>query len=86
MAAAGASYGGYLANWMEGITDRCRTIVSHDGLYDLVGSLYSGNFVGGILQEFKGTPWENREALVQQAPASFANNFKTPIVDHSRGA
>jgi dipeptidyl aminopeptidase/acylaminoacyl peptidase len=78
--AAGASYGGYMANWMEGHTDRFRTIVSHDGLYDLVGSLYSGDFVGGTQQEFKGTPWENPEALVKQAPATFANNFKTPML------
>jgi dipeptidyl aminopeptidase/acylaminoacyl peptidase len=80
VAAAGASYGGYMANWMEGHTDRFRTIVSHDGLYDLVTMLYSGDFVGGIQQEFKGTPWENQQALINQAPATFANNFKTPML------
>jgi dipeptidyl aminopeptidase/acylaminoacyl peptidase len=80
VAAAGASYGGYMANWMEGHTDRFRTIVSHDGLYDLVTMLYSGDFVGGTQQEFKGTPWENQEALLKQAPATFANNFKTPML------
>jgi len=80
VAAAGASYGGYMANWMEGHTDRFRTIVSHDGLYDLVGSLYSGDIVGGTMQEFKGTPWENPQALINQAPATFANNFKTPML------
>jgi dipeptidyl aminopeptidase/acylaminoacyl peptidase len=80
VAAAGASYGGYMANWMEGHTDRFRTIVSHDGLYDLVTMLYSGDFVGGVQQEFKGTPWENSQALVNQAPATFANNFKTPML------
>src|SRR6266853_2247697 len=80
VAAAGASYGGYMANWIEGHTDRFRTIVSHDGLYDLVTMLYSGDFVGGTQQEFKGTAWENQQALINQAPATFANNFKTPML------
>ncbi len=45
--AAGASYGGYMANWMEGHTDRFRTIVSHDGLYDLVTMSLFGGLRGG---------------------------------------
>jgi dipeptidyl aminopeptidase/acylaminoacyl peptidase len=80
LAAAGASYGGYMANWVEGHTDRFRAIVSHDGLYDLVTMLYSSDFAGGSEQEFKGTPWENPQALVNQAPATFASNFKTPML------
>jgi dipeptidyl aminopeptidase/acylaminoacyl peptidase len=80
LAAAGASYGGYMANWMEGHTDRFRTIVSHDGLYDLVSSLYSSDFLVGSPQEFKGTAWENQEALLSQAPSTFAKNFKTPML------
>ncbi len=80
VAAAGASYGGYMANWMEGHTDRFRTIVSHDGLYDLVAAIYSSDLVGGTQQEFKGTPWENPQALISQAPSTFANNFKTPML------
>jgi dipeptidyl aminopeptidase/acylaminoacyl peptidase len=80
VAAAGASYGGYMANWVEGHTDRFRTIVSHDGLYDLVTMLYSSDFVGGSQQEFKGTPWENPQVLVDQSPATFASNFKTPML------
>jgi len=80
IAAAGASYGGYMANWVEGHTDRFRTIVSHDGLYDLVTMLYSSDLVGGFQKEFKGTPWENPQALINQAPATFASNFKTPML------
>ena len=80
LAAAGASYGGYMANWVEGHTDRFRTIVSHDGLYDLNAMIYSGDFVGGTLQEFKGTPWENPQALIDQAPSTYAKNFKTPML------
>jgi dipeptidyl aminopeptidase/acylaminoacyl peptidase len=42
--------------------------------------LYSGDFVGGAMQEFKGTPWENPQALINQAPATYAKNFKTPML------
>jgi len=80
VAAAGASYGGYMANWVEGHTDRFRAIVSHDGLFDLMTMIYSGDFVGGTMQEFKGTPWENPQALIDQAPVTYAANFKSPML------
>jgi dipeptidyl aminopeptidase/acylaminoacyl peptidase len=80
ISAAGASYGGYMANWVEGHTDRFRTIVSHDGLYDLVAAIYSADFVGGTLQEFKGTAWQNPQALIEQAPITYAHNFRTPML------
>lgn len=80
VAAAGASYGGYMAAWVEGHTDRFRTIVNHDGLYDLLTMLYSSDFPGGIDKEFGGTPWENQQALIDQAPVTYAKNFKTPML------
>jgi dipeptidyl aminopeptidase/acylaminoacyl peptidase len=80
VAAAGASYGGYMANWVEGHTDRFRAIVSHDGLFDLMTMIYSGDFVGGTMQEFKGTSWENPQALIDQAPVTYAANFKSPML------
>jgi dipeptidyl aminopeptidase/acylaminoacyl peptidase len=80
LAAAGASYGGYMANWLEGHTDRFRAIVSHDGLYDLITMVYSGDFVGGTKPEFGGAPWDNPQALIDQAPATYAKNFKTPML------
>ncbi len=80
LAAAGASYGGYMANWVEGHTDRFRTIVSHDGIYDLLGWIYSTDFVGGMLQEFKGTAWQNPQALIEQTPSTYTRNFRTPML------
>jgi dipeptidyl aminopeptidase/acylaminoacyl peptidase len=80
IAAAGASYGGYMANWVEGHTERFRAIVSHDGLFDLLSAIYSADFVGGTLQEFKGTPWQNPQALIDQAPVTYARNFRTPML------
>jgi dipeptidyl aminopeptidase/acylaminoacyl peptidase len=80
LAAAGASYGGYMANWVEGHTDRFRAIVNHDGLYDLLNSWFSADLPGGVDAELKGTPWANQQALIDQAPITFAKNFKTPML------
>jgi Dipeptidyl aminopeptidases/acylaminoacyl-peptidases len=80
LGAAGASYGGYMANWVEGHTDRFRTIVSHDGLYDMLTMWYSSDLIGGTEEELNGAPWKNQQVLIDQAPATFAKNFKTPML------
>ena len=80
MAAAGGSYGGYMANWMAGHTDRFKCLISHAGVFDLT-SMY------GVTEElwfpeweFKGTPWTNRETYERWSPHRSAKNFKTPML------
>jgi dipeptidyl aminopeptidase/acylaminoacyl peptidase len=80
LAAAGASYGGYMANWVEGHTDRFRTIVSHAGVFELLGSLYCSDLVGDWEKELKGVPWGNQQILIDNSPSTFARNFKTPML------
>jgi dipeptidyl aminopeptidase/acylaminoacyl peptidase len=80
LAAAGASYGGYMANWVAGHTDRFRAIINHDGCYDLLGSWFSADLPGGVEPELKGAPWANPQALIDQSPITFAKNFKTPML------
>ncbi|MGC2019527.1 MAG: S9 family peptidase [Candidatus Sulfotelmatobacter sp.] len=80
LAAAGGSYGGYMANWVEGHTDRFRTLVCHDGLFDIITMFYSSDLAGGVQPEFKGSPWGNQQPLIDQAPSTFAKNFKTPML------
>ena len=80
LAAAGASYGGYMANWVAGQTDRFRTIVNHDGLFDLMGAWFSADLPGGIDKELKGTPWENPQPLIEHSPLTFVKNWKTPML------
>jgi dipeptidyl aminopeptidase/acylaminoacyl peptidase len=80
LSAAGASYGGYMANWVEGHTSRFRSIVSHDGLFDTLTALYASDFVGGTQSEFHGTAWNDPDALVRQSPGYYARNFRTPML------
>ncbi|MGB9591183.1 MAG: prolyl oligopeptidase family serine peptidase, partial [Candidatus Kryptoniota bacterium] len=63
IAAAGASYGGYMINWMEGHNDSgiFKCFVSHDGLFDAASAFGSTEELWFPLWEFKGTPWSNPE-------------------------
>src|SRR3989454_5399305 len=41
LGALGASYGGYMVNWIAGHTDRFKCLVSHDGEFDTRTSFYT---------------------------------------------
>lgn len=82
--AAGASYGGYMINWIQGHNDdprfRFKTLVSHAGVYNLT-SMYGGTEELWFPEwEFKGTPWTNPEMYDRWSPHKFVSNFKTPIL------
>ena len=62
-AAAGASYGGYMVNWIAGHTDRFKALVSHDGVFDLVSMYGSTEELWFAEWEFRGPYWENPELL-----------------------
>jgi dipeptidyl aminopeptidase/acylaminoacyl peptidase len=80
MSAAGASYGGYMINWLEGHTDRFRCLVSHDGVYNTVSMFGSTEELWFPLWEFKGTPWANPELYAKWSPSNSVKNFKTPML------
>ncbi len=87
IAAAGASYGGYMMNWMEGHNDReiFKCFVSHDGLYDAVSAFGSTEELWFPIWEFKGTPWSNPDLYKRWSPSSYVKEFKTPmLVIHSQ--
>jgi len=82
--AAGASYGGYMINWLEGHNNDPRVhfkvLVCHDGVYNL-SSMYGGTEELWFPEwEFKGTPWTNKAMYERWSPHNFAANFKTPIL------
>jgi dipeptidyl aminopeptidase/acylaminoacyl peptidase len=79
-AAAGASYGGHLANWMLATTTRYRCLVGHAGLVSLESqwgtsdTIYHRELMNG------GPVWEQGRVWREQSPARHARNFKTPIL------
>jgi dipeptidyl aminopeptidase/acylaminoacyl peptidase len=56
--ALGASYGGYMANWVEGHTDRFKCIVSHDGMFNPESAYGTTEELWFNEWEFKGRPWD----------------------------
>jgi dipeptidyl aminopeptidase/acylaminoacyl peptidase len=80
MVAAGASYGGYMVDWILGHTDRFRALVSHGGVYDLRSWVGTTDELWFAKWEFQGFPWENPDLYEKWSPSSFAKNFKTPTL------
>jgi dipeptidyl aminopeptidase/acylaminoacyl peptidase len=82
--AAGASYGGYMINWIEGHNNDPRlhfkVLVSHDGVYNLTSMYGATEELWFPEWEFKGTPWTNPAMYARWSPHNFARNFKTPIL------
>ncbi len=82
--AAGASYGGYMINWIEGHNNdprfRFKVLVSHDGVYNLTSMYGATEELWFTDWEFKGTPWTNPAMYQRWSPHNFVNNFKTPIL------
>jgi len=82
LAAAGASYGGYMADWLATHTDRFKAIVSHAGVYDKV-SMYATEELWFEEHDIQGTPWTAPENYKKWAPASYAEalgKYKTPTL------
>lgn len=79
-AALGASYGGYMANWILGHTDRFKCIVSHDGIFNTESAYGTTEELWFNEWEFKGPPWKNRELYRKWSPHLFADKFKTPTL------
>jgi dipeptidyl aminopeptidase/acylaminoacyl peptidase len=83
--ALGASYGGYMMNWMLGHTTRFQCIVSHDGMFNADSAWGSTEELWFNEWEFKGMPWTNHALYQKWSPHMYAANFKTPtLVIHSQ--
>jgi dipeptidyl aminopeptidase/acylaminoacyl peptidase len=83
--ALGASYGGYMANWILGHTNRFKCIVSHDGMFNTESAWGTTEELWFNEWEFKGTPYNNRELYRKWSPHLSATSFKTPtLVIHSQ--
>jgi dipeptidyl aminopeptidase/acylaminoacyl peptidase len=79
-AALGASYGGYMANWLLGHTDRFKCIVSHDGTFNTESAYGTTEELWFMEWDFKGPPWKERELYRKFSPHLLAEKFKTPTL------
>ncbi len=85
VATAGASYGGYMMNWIAGHSDRFRCIVTHDGVFNPASMYGTTEELWFTEWEYRGTPYRNPSLYQQWSPLNFVSNFKTPtLVIHSQ--
>ncbi|MBA4182626.1 MAG: S9 family peptidase [Acidobacteria bacterium] len=82
--AAGASYGGYMVDWILGHNNdprfKFKALVSHAGVYNLESMAATTEELWFVKYEFKGMPWENPTNYNKWSPHKFAANFKTPTL------
>ena len=82
MAAAGGSYGGYMANWIATHNGRFKAIISHAGIFDKA-SMYATEELWFEEHDMQGTPWGNPESYRKWAPLTYAaelGKYKTPTL------
>jgi dipeptidyl aminopeptidase/acylaminoacyl peptidase len=79
-AAAGASYGGHLANWMEASTTRYKCLISHAGLVNLESQWGTSDMIYHREVGSGGPVWEQGPVWREQNPARKAASFKTPML------
>ncbi len=81
---AGASYGGYMVDWILGHNNdprfKFKALVSHAGVYNLTSMYGATEELWFVEWEFKGTPWSNPEMYQRWSPHMYAQNFNTPTL------
>ena len=81
VAALGASYGGYMINWIAGNwPDRFKTLVVHDGNLDERFAYFATEELWFPEWEHGGTPWDNPQGYDEHNPVDFVKNWKTPML------
>ena len=79
--ALGASYGGYMVNWIAGRwPDRFRCLVNHDGNLDERMAYFDTDELWFPEWEHVGTPWTNPEGYEKQNPVNYVGRWKTPML------
>jgi dipeptidyl aminopeptidase/acylaminoacyl peptidase len=82
MAAAGGSYGGYMADWLATHTNRFKAIISHAGVYDKV-AMEATEELWFEEHDMQGTPWSAPENYKKWSPSTYAGDlgkYKTPTL------
>ncbi len=81
MAALGASFGGYMINWVAGMwPGRFRCLVNHDGDLNERMAYFDTEELWFPEWEHGGTPWENPEGYERFDPMKLVDRWQTPML------
>ena len=77
----GGSYGGFMTNWLLGVTDRFRSAVSQRSISNWT-SMYGTSDIGPrfVEHEIGGAPWADLDTLWRQSPIRNAAQVSTPLL------
>jgi dipeptidyl aminopeptidase/acylaminoacyl peptidase len=79
--ALGASYGGYMINWIAGNwPDRFKCLVAHDGNLDERMAYFDTEELWFPEWEHGGTPWDNPAGYAKHNPIDHVSKWKTPML------
>ncbi len=79
--ALGASYGGFMINWIAGNwPDRFDCLVNHDGVFDQRMMYYSTEELWFPEWEFGGPYWKTPETYEKVNPVDFVDRWQTPML------
>jgi dipeptidyl aminopeptidase/acylaminoacyl peptidase len=79
--ALGASYGGFMIDWIQGNwPDRFKCLVDHDGTFDQRMMYYSTEELWFPEWEFGAPYWKNPDLYEANNPARFVARWKTPML------
>ena len=75
----GASYGGFMTNWIVTQTDRFKAAATAASISDL-NDMYYLSDSGEVMAEYFRKPWENRASYTAHSPLTFAEKVTTPLL------
>jgi acylaminoacyl-peptidase len=79
--ALGASYGGYMINWIAGSWSQpWKCLVNHDGVFDNRSMAYSTEELWFDEWENKGTPYEQPQNFEQFNPVNHVADWRVPML------
>lgn len=79
--ALGASYGGFMINWMAGNwNEPWKCFVNHDGNLDETMAYYDTEELWFPEWEHGGTPWENKAGYAKHNPVDHVAKWKVPTL------
>jgi dipeptidyl aminopeptidase/acylaminoacyl peptidase len=79
--ALGASFGGFMINWIAGNwPDRFLCLVNHDGNLCERLAYYDTEELWFPERDHGGTPWDNPQGYEKHNPINFVKNWKTPML------
>ncbi|MEM9532121.1 MAG: S9 family peptidase [Pseudomonadota bacterium] len=79
--ALGASYGGYMINWIAGNwPDRFDCLVNHDGVFDTRSMYYTTEELWFVEWENGGPYFQRTDAFEKHNPARFVDRWQTPML------